>query len=332
MKIAKRSGWFVLTLLAGGCGDLEDPLMPGEQRLAIGDADPGVPGAIVGGDAVVPADAAGAAAGPVATLSWTNRGFGFDIGAEGDTDKWALDAAYWRDPATGQVVTGCYQVKRWNGSGWTLSNGCGKRIAVARDTGVPWVVNHRGLLFYLPDAARGSATGAWARYDNDLPCVSDVAPGFSGNGWAIGCDFDSRGNASIYKLGSTDYIVDPMGRGVRIAMGPKTGRPWIRTAAGIVYRRSSAGPSQGGWVAFSTSGRSRELTLGVVYGQILDSIADERVWVVNRVTVLGGSGTQIQYLDNGTWYTVNGGARDISTYSGAFPWIVTAQNQIFQAQ
>jgi hypothetical protein len=335
MKIAKRSGLFVLALLGGGCGDLEDTLAPGEESLVIGESDPGVPGAIVGEDDVVSVGAVAAAAAPINALTWTFRQFGFEIGAEGadQLDKWALDSAFWRDPATGQVVNGCYQVKKWNGSSWTLSNGCGVRISVTRDTGVPWVVNHRGLLFYLPDAARGSATGAWVRYDNDLPCVSDFAPGFSGNGWAIGCDIDSRGNASIYKLAATDYSVDPRGRGVRIAMGPYTGRPWIRTAAGIVYRRSSAGISQGEWVAYSTSGRSRELTVGVVYDPtVLDRIVGERVWVVNRVAVPGGSGTQIQYRDGSTWYTVNGGARDISTYSGTFPWIVDAQNQIYQAR
>lgn len=143
------------------------------------------------------------------------------------------------------------------------------------------------------------------------------------------CDPDSGGNSTIYKLASMDYSVDRFGRGVRIAMGPYTGRPWIRTAAGIVYRRSSAGISQGEWVPFSTSGRSRELTVGLVTEQ--DWPVSERVWVVNRVNVLGGSGTQIQYRDGTTWYTVNSGARNISTYSGTLPWIVSAQNQIYQA-
>jgi hypothetical protein len=328
MKIAKRSGLFVLVLLAGGCGDLGDPLFPGEESLAIGEADPGVPGAIVGEDNVVPADAAAAAA-PISGLTWTQRpGGGTELGAEGLTNKWLVGANDWRDPATGQTIKGCFQIYKWSGSTWLPSNGCGTRIAVTRDTAVPWVVNHNGLIFYLPDAERGSATGAWVRYV--APCMSDIAAGPSGLGWAIGCDPDSSGNSTIYKLYASGAIADRAGRGVRIAMGPHTGRPWIRTAAGIVYRRSSAGISQGEWVPFSTSGRSRELTVGVVFGA-LDEIIGERVWVVNRVEVSPTTGWQIQYRDGSTWYTVNGAARNISTISGVLPWVTNKQNNIYQA-
>jgi hypothetical protein len=334
MKIVTRSGLLVIALAAGGCGDLENPVAAGEDSLlAAGEADPGVPDP--GGG--VPGAAAPAAAAPITALTWAHRGTGKEIGAEHRTLlgelPWIIGPNEWRDPATGQIIGGCYQVYRldpFGGLHWEPSNGCGKRISVERDTGIPWIVNHKGEIWYLRDAETGATTGAWIPYN--APCVSDIAAGYQyGKAWAIGCDFDSRGNATIYNLSTVGALPDPAGRGVRIAWGPSTGRPWMRTAAGIVYRRTAIGVSRGSWQALSTSGRSRELAVGLTFSGDTGQPNGERVWVVNRVDNPNGTGSQIQYLDGTTWYTVNGAARNISARHGDFPWVINNEDGIFQA-
>jgi hypothetical protein len=179
-----------------------------------------------------------------------------------NSDLWIVGTA---------TAPGGYEIKKWNGSGWTVASGNRGGVRIAADpAGGAWIVDQSGNIY-----AHGAAvsSGGWTKVAGcatDLgtsgilvDCVgSGCTPVVYYSVWRIGCDTDANGDSSIYRTSVTagttpsanpSWLQDVAGRARRIAV-EREGTPWVVTWIGDIYRRTSATPSSGSYQFFGYDG------------------------------------------------------------------------------
>jgi hypothetical protein len=128
-----------------------------------------------------------------------------------------------------------FRVYKWNGSGWTATDGGAVRVAVG-PTGIPWVVTASGAIFRRTTTNPATA-GAWQQ----LPGLAkDIGVGANGDAWVIGTDAHGDG-FRVHKWNGSTWIPTD-GGAAKITVGP-TGIPWVLTAGGTFYRRTTTNPA-----------------------------------------------------------------------------------------
>ncbi|HEY2517322.1 MAG TPA: hypothetical protein VGI39_40895 [Polyangiaceae bacterium] len=116
--------------------------------------------------------------------------------------------------------------------GWATSQGGNVQVSVAPDTGIAWVVNTAGVVFYF-DASRDSFEPlSWT------PAMSTLSVGPNGQIWAIGSTLSTPGNEGTYEFeldgGDGGWTQNSSGRAIQISVAPDTGVAWIVDWTGIV--------------------------------------------------------------------------------------------------
>jgi hypothetical protein len=180
-----------------------------------------------------------------------------------------------------------FDIRRYNGTGWDLSDGFAVRIAVD-PTGVPWVVNSGGFIYY-----RGSADpfspGAWQLMPGS---AVDIGVGADGSVWVVGTISKPDG-FGLYKFNGTcsngtcscpngvcgwNADVNNVGA-LRVTVSP-SGKPWTVGASGAIKRRSTSDPANGTWETLT--GNARDIGAGPGHQETINGfMTDGTEWHVN---------------------------------------------------
>jgi hypothetical protein len=153
--------------------------------------------------------------------SWTYRGKGRDIGIGANGTVWRIEV--------NPIGTSDYKISKWNGSSWNAAvNGGGVRIDVD-PTGLPWVVNSAGDIWFMNDT--GNFTQA-----QGLKGVDIGIGGTLGSVYVVSNEpYSSYGNKKVYHLTGTNTWKLTNGGGVRISVDYTTGKPWVVTYDGTAW-------------------------------------------------------------------------------------------------
>jgi hypothetical protein len=314
MKRADRRGALLALCLVAtgtGCGTVENDQSetgaPAEMSAAL------VPGAEPDGLA-----AASDADLPILGATWERiTGGGYDIAAVDPSDN----------PGTWVVGTiqydGGYRIYRYNPTKptnpWDAADLGGVRVSAEWITGRPWVVNNRGEIWYMQTAkaegSANSASGNWIHYPG---CAKDIGagPSFSTT-WYVGCQANSAGNYAIYQVGFSGPITSD-GAAVRIAVNIE-GVPWVVSAAGYVYQRTSTSATSGTWQVRSGAGKASDIA-------VINTVP----WVVSRLESDPKRGYYIQVRDDiAGWQLVNSAVTSIAV--GNYLWAVNKEHNVYRA-
>jgi hypothetical protein len=307
---AKHGGLLALCFgaFASACGPVED------DQNEMGSA--ATEGLVAVDEAAVP---------PGATWTWTHvLGAGSDVAV--DT---TFGGGAWVIGTIAYGGSGNYRVYRYNPyrdnadkNPWDPSNIGGRRISVGAD-GHPWVVGAGGEIWNLFSVKQfgstDSATGEWVRQPG---CATDIAAGpDTTTAWYLGCQANSAGNYAIYQVTFTGTTTSN-GAGVRIAVSD-TGVPWVVSAAGYVYQRTSTSATSGTWQMRSSGGKASDISVS----------ADDDVWIIAKTPVGDRHGFDIQYRNGSTWTSIGGLGTNIATWYGTRPeghvWLVNNQDNVY---
>lgn len=210
-----------------------------------------------------------------------------DIGAGPDGSVWIIGT---------QPVGGGFDIRQFNGSGWTTVPGGAERIAVGPSG--PWIVNNAKNIY------RRSGNGFAL-----LPgSANDIGLGPQGQAWVIGTN-PVPGGFGIYWWDGDEWR-GVEGGGVRIAVGP-LGVPWIIDAGGRILRHDGVR-----WIQLPGTGKD----IGVG--------ADGTPWIIGTDATGGGFG--IYRWDSIAWQRVDGGATGITVASDGLPWVVNNVSAIYR--
>jgi hypothetical protein len=226
-------------------------------------------------------------AGAAGTL-WTHMpDTATDIGAGADGSVWIIGTT----PAIGG-----FNIRQFNGSGWTTIDGGAVRIAAGL-TG-PWVVNSGGSIFRrTPSGWRHLPGGA-----------RDIGVGPADEAWIIGTNPVPGGFGIWWWDGDEWRTIE--GGGVRIAVGPR-GTPWIVDSAKRILRHDGVR-----WVQLP--GAANDIAVG----------ADGTPWIISTTVV--GSGFSIQRWNGIGWNPVDGWASEITVARDGLPWVVNSLRAIYR--
>ena len=159
-----------------------------------------------------------------------------DIGVGRDGSAWII--------GTNALGGGDFGIKKWNGSGWTASDGGGVRIAVG-PTGVPWIVNSANQIYRR--TTNDPTSGAWPQ----LPGLGqDIGISDGNYAWLIGTAVVSGSDRQILVWDEQTQVGDGMDMhgapekkewlgvngGARSVAGGPNGRPWVVNSAGHIFR------------------------------------------------------------------------------------------------
>ena len=153
-----------------------------------------------------------------------SEAIGVGPNANGSTigDPWILGTGYSNDD---------FYVYHWENSKWVQKTGAGVMIAVSPN-GYPWLVNHLGKIYYWNGSNFVLAPG------NGCATSIGVGPAVSGlpygDPWIIGCNGGYQSDASVYQLQGSNWVKRP-GFGLKIAVSPDLGFPWMINAAGNIF-------------------------------------------------------------------------------------------------
>jgi hypothetical protein len=247
----------------------------------------------------------------------TLPGWAYDVGA-GGTHTWIVGTS---------PTTGGYTLFKWNGSGWTMSEGGGVRIA-SSTSGVPWLVNNAGEIFQR--TSNSPTSGAWAIKPG---CASDVGVGADGSVWITGCS-PTTGGYGIHKWDGSGWPQDSaLGGAVRIAVADD-GKPWIVNSSGEIFRRTSADPSVGYWEMLP--GAARDIGIGTGnYAFIVGTTSTAggyNLFAWNEQSQVLYSNGSVAAPAKANWVPVPGGAVGISVGANGQPWLVNDAAYIFRTQ
>jgi peptidoglycan hydrolase-like protein with peptidoglycan-binding domain len=248
-------------------------------------------------------------------------GLARDIGVGGNGAVWII--------GTDDVGNGDGSIWKWNGSGWTPTDGGAVRIATDRN-GVPWIVNSAGSIYRRSSSSPSSGT-----WDQMPDSATDIGAGFDdvNSIWIVSATHvDGADDFTIRKFnGSTWDTTTEVSGGLRIAVGP-TGVPWITNTAGQIFRRTSNTPTSGSFTELP--GLATDIGIGdgnVNGGQYAwvignDDVGngDSGIYVWNEQAQFGSAPARF------TWVGVTGGARNISVGPNGTPWIVNNAGNIFR--
>jgi hypothetical protein len=306
MMNAKRSGLLALSFVVFGsaCGPIEDDQH--EMGLAATEGAAAV-------DESIPCCGA---------WNWSNvTGGGSDIGIDSSYQGvWVIGTL----PYSGGMHVYRYNPNHSKDNPWDASNIGGRRIGVGAD-GRPWVVKDGGEIWYLQTVkafgSTDSATGTWIHQPG---CATDIGagPSFSTT-WYVGCQANSAGNYAIYQVGFSGSITSD-GAAVRIAVSDQ-GVPWVVSAAGYVYQRTSTSALSGTWQTRSSGGMASDISV----------TSDTDVVIITK-TPNDKHGSEIKYRDGSAWTTVYGLGTSVATRGGirygGSAWLVNKQDNVYRGQ
>ena len=231
-------------------------------------------------------------------------GYGTDIGVGPNNAAWTLAAQY-------PCCYGNYEVASYSAStqAWTLVSGAyASRIAVAPDTGMPWLATDDGRIFEY----NGSAFVQIPGY------AADIGVGPNSIAWVLARQYpDGKGNYEVayYSPSSKTWSLVNGAYGARIAVSPDTGTPWLVTAAHLIYKWNGSSfvlmPGHGADIAVGPNGIG--WTLGTDYP---DKKGNYQVFQWSPGT--------------GTWIANTGFAVNIAVSPTGIPWVVNAAGGIFE--
>jgi hypothetical protein len=200
---------------------------------------------------------------------------------------------------------------------WVPQTGSGTKIAVAPDTGVPYVVDAAGRVLRL-DGSEWTVVST-------TPAMTALAVGSNGALWAIG--------SAPWEIGSPDYppyewvngtwLKRPMGAR-KITVAPDTGVAWVANTGGIVSYYDDASDA---W--FPTNGVNHlwlmsEVAAGPAKG----------VWGIGMLPWAPGSpDLGIFYSTDGRrWHNPSGGGVRIAVSPEGVPWMLNSFGETFSSR
>jgi hypothetical protein len=126
-------------------------------------------------------------------------------------------------------------VYQLQGSAWVQQPGLGTQIAVAPDSGIPWVITADGGIYYW-------IGGGFAKVPTG--CATSIAVGplsagiwfgdAFGDAWVTGCTISGTGSG-IFQLQEGVWVKIP-GAATQIAVSPDLGVPWTVNNLGQIYQ------------------------------------------------------------------------------------------------
>ena len=112
------------------------------------------------------------------------------------------------------------------GSTWVKEPGSAVHIAVAPDTGRPWVLNAAGNIYYFYGSEFIQVAGC--ALSIGIGPSSAGIPAGNADPWIVGC------NNEIYQMQNGIWAQIP-GAGTQIAVSPDLGVPWVVNASGEIF-------------------------------------------------------------------------------------------------
>jgi hypothetical protein len=209
-------------------------------------------------------------------------------------------------------------VHKYTGGRWVgdYQNGAGVRIAVDANSR-PWVVTSANNVY------RQNSSGSWSQISGAK--ATDIGAG-GGAIWIIGDQSQGNGNYNILQWNGSSFVATT-GAAKRIAVD-KTGKPWVVTGSGNVFRRSGSSWSSVPGLSATDIGAG----------------SDGSVWATGTAAVPGGYGIYVWseqtalYDSDGNvivsnpqrWVQVSGGGVNIAVTSAGRPWVTNSSSQVFQ--
>ena len=310
LRIASWARLPAIAVAAIGCGGPADDQSEPIDESAL--ANETLTDPVTSGEAAAAEDGVATAAAPP-QMSWQRvAGGGSDIAGTND-GAWVIGT----DAYGG---TGNFRVHRWldSESRWQASDRGGARIDAGSCDCRPWLVNYAGQVWHKTTC---SPTGGWETRSS-WGCAKDIGVGDSCNGlpradaiWIIGCDrVGTAGNYAIYEIRDNQRI-QAAGGAVKIGVGDDR-VPWVVTAAGTVYRRTSTSASSGTWEQMSASGRAYDIAPDT----------GRNTLIIGRSSTTGGF--RVEVLHNGAWAYTGGAGFHIS--SGWYAWLTNEDRRIYR--
>ena len=213
-----------------------------------------------------------------------------------------------------------FPVYHWVSGQFILASGTGVMLAVSPN-GYPWLVNHLGHIYYWNGSSFVLAPG------NGCATSIGVGPPVSGlpygDPWIIGCDGGYHADASIYHLKGSSWEKQS-GTGVKIAVSPDFGFPWVINASGGISYWTGA--------AFAKApGCATSIAVGP------DSAAGEFAAVFGDAWITGCSadgtlGFNVYQMQFGAWKKIpSPPATQIAVSPDlGVPWIINYSGSIYQ--
>lgn len=196
-----------------------------------------------------------------------------DIAAGADGSVWKIGAS---------PQSGGFQIFKYNGAGWDLSDGAAVRIAVAPN-GTPWVINSANQIYRRTSTSPFS--GGWQLMPG---AARDIGIGFDGSVWVIGTNASPDGQ--IFKFNGSGWDASD-GFATRIAV-TASGRPWVITSANNIFRHTTSNTTSGVWELLSSANGARDIGAG----------SGETAWVLFKngnsiIPAVWNEQPQILYMD-----------------------------------
>lgn len=245
---------------------------------------------------------------------------------------WAIDNTPWSGTSPD------HQVWKLKSSGWSQIPGVGAiQISVSPDSGYPWTINHNGTTFY---SANGG--GTWTVASANATAMSWVAAGPS-------CEYSGPTAWGISKTASNgDYLVwnynvlaqntweQTLGTvaGLRIAVSPDTGTPWLLNHNGtLLSGESCAGvlwtpvtDVQDGGTFYGWSGTGISIGAGP-RNQLW--LINNQPWVLNSLDNKIFALLSYNSITDAAWVEEPGGALQVSVSAGGTPWVINHGGTVF---
>ncbi|HEY2513187.1 MAG TPA: tectonin domain-containing protein [Polyangiaceae bacterium] len=125
-----------------------------------------------------------------------------------------------------------YDIYQFVNGAWVQIGGGAQQVAVAPDTGLPWVVNHAGTVY------KGDGNGGWVVVSTS-PFMTNIGVGTAGQAWAISNEVaKSYGSAGtdydIYSWVNGSWVQQP-GGAQKVSVAPGSSVPFVVNHAGTVY-------------------------------------------------------------------------------------------------
>ncbi len=213
-----------------------------------------------------------------------------------------------------------------NNDPWTTLPGQGA-VRVSSNGGSPWIVQDDGDIFQWQ--------GSWVQRPG---CATDIGVGGDFSVWIIEC-----GGFPFKKWNGSAFVADSAGilgfgtTGLRISVGPlypavnSPNVPWVVSAAGPIYRRTSNSTSTGSWALLPGGGAGKDIAVS----------ANGYTWLIGTDTRPGGhsiyawveqnpSGDGFPTpVDRHEWRYVGGEATNIATTNTGLPYVIDSNGTAY---
>ncbi len=231
-------------------------------------------------------------------VSWNSRpGQVIDITANAAGNLWGVGIS--------RHGTYGYKLYSFHNSNWTYHPSAAPVIKIAADKwGAVWMLDELYRIYRREGTVQTLVSGQ----------AVDIAAGDDGSIWVIGTN-PRPGGYWIYKWdGSGNWIADPTGGAVRIAV-QRDGTPWVVNSLNDIYQFNR---TTNRWDR--KPGKARSVHTGAVSGA---------VWVLGTEPVAGGYPIYQWNPGKQNWDTYGAyGAADITEVAGT-PWIMQSDGTLY---